>query len=224
MKSVILAIAGLSLFQATLAAPAVKARDCASIPSTADPAVRDQVYRVTQSRGVTAKVLLATFETAWIESHVNDLPCGDQDSIGVFQQRPSQGWGTYDQIMDVEYSTGKFLDQAIINDVNNPGYTAGQLAQSVQRSEYPDRYQEAESIAQDLINQAIASVGGTGGSGTTNPGSGSCSGVAAYASDTVYTGGQQCTYGGHLWTAKWWTQYETPSTGGSGVWQDDGAC
>lgn len=62
MKSVILAIAGLSLFQATLAAPAVKARDCASIPSTADPAVRDQVYRVTQSRGVTAKVLLATFE------------------------------------------------------------------------------------------------------------------------------------------------------------------
>jgi hypothetical protein len=33
--------------------------------------------------------------------------CGDQDSIGVFQQRPSQGWGTYDQIMDVTYSTGK---------------------------------------------------------------------------------------------------------------------
>jgi hypothetical protein len=33
--------------------------------------------------------------------------CGDQDSIGVFQQRPSQGWGSYAQIMDVNYSTGK---------------------------------------------------------------------------------------------------------------------
>ncbi|CAE7074590.1 unnamed protein product [Rhizoctonia solani] len=210
----------LSLLQGSFAAPAIKARDCQTIPSTADPAVRDQVYRITQSRGVTAKVLLSTFETAWIESHVNNLPCGDQDSIGVFQQRPSQGWGSYDQIMNVDYSTGKYLDQAIVNDRNNPGYTAGQLAQSVQRSEYPDRYDQAQSMAQQLINQAIASVGGGG----SNPGSGQCSGVAAYGSATVYTGGQKCTYGGHLWTAKWWTQYETPSTGGSGVWQDDGAC
>ncbi|CAE7074610.1 unnamed protein product [Rhizoctonia solani] len=201
----------LSLLQGSFAAPAIKARDCQTIPSTADPAVRDQVYRITQSRGVTSKVLLSTFETAWIESHVNNLPCGDQDSIGVFQQRPSQGWGSYDQIMNVDYSTGKYLDQAIVNDRNNPGYTAGQLAQSVQRSEYPDRYDQAQSMAQQLINQAIASVGGGG----SNLGSGQCSGVAAYGSATVYTGGQKCTYGGHLWTAKWWTQYETPSTGGS---------
>lgn len=209
----------LPLLQVSQAVPIIKARDCASIPSTADSAVRDQVYRITQSRGVTAKVLLSTFETAWVESHVNNLNCGDQDSVGVFQQRPSQGWGTVAQIMDVSYSTGKYLDQAIVNDQNNPGYTAGQLAQSVQRSEYPDRYDQAQSTAQDLINQAIASVGG----GST-PGTGSCSGVAAYSSATAYTGGQTCTYGGHLWTAKWWTQGETPSTGGSGVWTDSGAC
>ncbi|KAG9104759.1 hypothetical protein FRC06_011241 [Ceratobasidium sp. 370] len=218
MRFFALAAALVSLLEVSQAAPVIKARDCASIPSTADPAIRDQVYRITQARGVTAKVLLATFETAWIESHVNNLNCGDQDSIGVFQQRPSQGWGTYDQIMNVDYSTGKFLDQAIPNDVNNPGYTAGQLAQSVQRSEYPDRYDQAQSIAQDLISQAQASVGGT------NPGTGSCSGLAAYSATAVYTGGQSCTYGGHKWTAKWWTQGETPSTGGSGVWQDNGAC
>ncbi|KAF8608273.1 hypothetical protein BDV93DRAFT_586534 [Ceratobasidium sp. AG-I] len=210
----------LPLFQLSQAAPTIKDRDCASIPSTANAAVRDQVYRIAIGRSVTAKVLLSTFETAWIESHVNNLNCGDQDSVGVFQQRPSQGWGTVAQIMDVNYSTGKYLDQAIVNDRNNPGYTAGQLAQSVQRSEFPDRYDQAQSIAQDLINAAKASVGG----GTTNPGTGKCSGVAAYGSATVYTGGQTCTYGGHLWTAKWWTQYETPSTGGSGVWADSGAC
>ncbi|QRV76176.1 carbohydrate-binding domain protein [Ceratobasidium sp. AG-Ba] len=139
MKFLALAAAFISLLEVSYAAPAIKARDCPSIPSSADPSIRDQVYRITQSRGVTAKVLLATFETAWIESHVNNLPCGDQDSIGVFQQRPSQGWGSYDQIMNVDYSTNKFLDQAIPNDANNPGYTAGQLAQSVQRSEFPDR-------------------------------------------------------------------------------------
>ncbi|KAG9086016.1 hypothetical protein FS749_003966 [Ceratobasidium sp. UAMH 11750] len=121
--------------------------------------------------------------------------------------------------MNIDYSTNKYLDQAIVNDRNNPGYTAGQLAQSVQRSEFPDRYDQAQSIAQNLINQARASVGGNPGTGT-----GKCAGVAAYGSSTVYVGGQRCTYGGHLWTAKWWTQYETPSTGGSGVWQDNGSC
>ena len=52
----------LSILLISQAAPIVKARDCASIPSTADPAIRDQVYRIAQARGVTAKVLLSTFE------------------------------------------------------------------------------------------------------------------------------------------------------------------
>jgi NAD+--asparagine ADP-ribosyltransferase len=65
MKFFSLAVAALvPLFQVSQAAPTVKARDCASIPSTADPVIRDQVYRITQSRGVTAKVLLATFEVS----------------------------------------------------------------------------------------------------------------------------------------------------------------
>lgn len=54
-------------------------------------------------------------------------------------------------------------------------------------------------------------------------GSPSCSGVAAWSSSTVYTGGQQVSYGGHLWTAKWWTEGDTPG-GSAGAWQDDGAC
>jgi len=48
--------------------------------------------------------------------------------------------------------------------------------------------------------------------------------VAAYSSSTVYTGNQRASYNSHNWTAKWWTQGETPSTGGSGVWADNGAC
>ncbi|EJD36525.1 hypothetical protein AURDEDRAFT_174393 [Auricularia subglabra TFB-10046 SS5] len=118
--------------------------------------VVDKVYAVARKRKVNAKVMLATFETAAIESNFNNLNCGDQDSVGVFQQRPSQGWGTVKQLMNVAYATNKFLDRAIPNDRANRGYTPGQLAQSVQISEFPDRYDTRKAQAQKLIAQAKA--------------------------------------------------------------------
>ncbi|KAI0646213.1 glycosyl hydrolases family 18-domain-containing protein [Trametes meyenii] len=54
-------------------------------------------------------------------------------------------------------------------------------------------------------------------------GSGACASVSAWVSSAVYTGGQQATYQGHLWTAKWWTTGDTPG-GAAGVWTDNGAC
>jgi len=48
--------------------------------------------------------------------------------------------------------------------------------------------------------------------------------ATAYDNSTVYTGGAVVSYNSHNWTAKWWTQYEAPSTGGSGVWSDNGTC
>ncbi|GIF06826.1 hypothetical protein Asi03nite_43640 [Actinoplanes siamensis] len=48
--------------------------------------------------------------------------------------------------------------------------------------------------------------------------------VTAYSGSQVYTGGMRASYNSHNWTAKWWTQGEAPSTGGSGVWADNGAC
>jgi chitinase len=73
-------------------------------------------------------------------------------------------------------------------------------------------------------------MGGGGGTPTTSTqptqtsGSGSCSGVAAWSSSAVYTVGMKATYGGHLWTAKWWTQNEIPATKDGGPWTDNGAC
>jgi len=58
---------------------------------------------------------------------------------------------------------------------------------------------------------------------TTSPGSGSCAGVSAWSSGIAYTGGQRVTFNGHLWTAKWWTQADTPG-GPAGVWTDNGSC
>lgn len=122
------------------------------VPPDYDPAIIGTVHSIANSRGVTDKVLLAAFEAGWVESHMNNLDCGDSDSLGVFQQRPSAGWGTPEQIMDPSYATNAFLDQAIPNDQANPGFTAGQLAQSVQRSAFPDRYDESEAKAREMIN------------------------------------------------------------------------
>ncbi|TFK97140.1 hypothetical protein BDV98DRAFT_574962 [Pterulicium gracile] len=134
----------------SLASPLDK-RECASIPSTPDRNVLKQVYQVAKSRGVSEKVMLATFATCWVESHCHSLPCGDKDSYGVFQQRPSQGWGSKNQLMNVEYATNKFLDLCIPTAAKNPHLSAGTIAQMVQRSEYPHRYNQQVSKAHELL-------------------------------------------------------------------------
>jgi chitinase len=55
----------------------------------------------------------------------------------------------------------------------------------------------------------------------TNPGT--CS-APAWVAGTAYTGGQQVSYNGHLWTAKWWTQGDIPGNNAQNVWTDNGAC
>jgi chitinase len=66
-----------------------------------------------------------------------------------------------------------------------------------------------------------ADQGACSGGGTTPPGN--CS-LPAWSSSTAYTGGQQVSYGGHKWTAKWWTQGDVPGANSQNVWTDNGAC
>ncbi len=63
----------------------------------------------------------------------------------------------------------------------------------------------------------------TGTTTTPTGGTGTCAGLAAWSATTVYVGGNSATYGGHKWTAKWWTQGDTPG-GQANVWTDNGAC
>ena len=63
---------------------------------------------------------------------------------------------------------------------------------------------------------ASASASPTGGSGT-------CT-AAAWVSTTAYNGGAVVSYGGHQWTAKWWTQGDIPGNNSQNVWTDNGAC
>ena len=84
--------------------------------------------------------------TAMQESKVRNVKFGDRDSLGLFQQRPSQGWGTAEQILDPEYSTNKFYD--VLEKVK--GYESmdiAQAAQKVQRSAAGEAYAQHEAQA-----------------------------------------------------------------------------
>ncbi|WP_211255790.1 FG-GAP repeat domain-containing protein [Actinocatenispora sera] len=126
-------------------------QNCDYIPPNPDLAVAKTVYRVGRQLGASSKVMLAGFEAGLVESNMNNLPCGDRDSLGVFQQRPSQGWGTAAQIMNVAYASNSFFTRAINVAAAYPGLSAGQVAQKVQVSAYPDRYDQAQSAAGALI-------------------------------------------------------------------------
>lgn len=122
------------------------------VPATHDPEVIRTVLEVGSSLRVSDKVLLAGFEAGWVESHMNNLDCGDRDSLGVFQQRPSMGWGTPAEIMDVSYAARRFFEAAV--KVDRPDLTPGLLADAVQRSCCPERYDLAVDRASFMLRQA----------------------------------------------------------------------
>lgn len=89
----------------------------------------------------------------------------DHDSLGIFQQRPSTGWGTPEQITDVPTSSKSFYGVASFG--SNPGLiqiagwetmAPGDVCQAVQRSAYPDRYAQWEGFARDLLARESPTV------------------------------------------------------------------
>jgi hypothetical protein len=104
---------------------------------------------VAHERGLSQRALVIALATAQQESGLRNLDHGDRDSLGLFQQRPSQGWGTAAQIQDPAYAAGKFFDHL----VQVPAWQTGRLtdvAQTVQRSGFPQAYQKWEHMASVL--------------------------------------------------------------------------
>jgi hypothetical protein len=98
------------------------------------------------TRDLPPRAVTIALATALQESHLRNLDHGDRDSLGLFQQRPSAGWGTAEQVRDPVSASGAFYDglARVGNYANMPVAAA---AQSVQRSAYPDAYAKHESDA-----------------------------------------------------------------------------
>ncbi|MCN0179301.1 LGFP repeat-containing protein [Salinispora arenicola] len=184
-----------------LVEPGTVASTFCHIPPERDIVVTRKVYEVGQRRGVSDKVMLAGFEAGWVESRMNNLDCGDRDSLGVFQQRPSQGWCQPAQCLDVDYAANRFFEVAQQLEPGMEGSTAGQLAQAVQRSAYPSRYDQAADIARALRDEAFQPYGTIGVKYHSMGGPASALGWPVRAEEDAMVGGrfQQFTNGIILW-------------------------
>ena len=128
-------------------------------PAQADNAAL--IAAVALRRGLPARAATIALATALQESGLINLDHGDLDSLGLFQQRPSQGWGTAEQVRDPVFATNTFYDHL----VTVPDYTSipvTQAAQAVQRSAYPDAYAQhetrARAFASALTGWSVASL------------------------------------------------------------------
>lgn len=115
------------------------------------------IIQVGRERGVSDRGIAIALGTAMVESWIRNLDWGDRDSLGLFQQRPSQGWGTPAEVRDPARAAAAFFGGPA--DPNGP-MTRGLLdvsgwedmsfadaAQAVQRSAYPERYAPWEQQA-----------------------------------------------------------------------------
>ncbi|WP_409330510.1 hypothetical protein [Trujillonella humicola] len=119
------------------------------------------IAAVARARGLPERAVVIALATAQQESTLRNLDYGDRDSLGLFQQRPSQGWGSPEQVQDPVYAAGKFYDGL----VEVRGWETGRLtevAQEVQRSGFPEAYQKHEPMARALTTALL-----TGGLGCT---------------------------------------------------------
>lgn len=104
------------------------------------------ISAVSMERNMLAHAATVALATASVETNYRNLDYGDRDSLGLFQQRPSQGWGTPSEVQNPIYASNVFYAHlaAIENYQDLP---VGVVAQRVQLSGYPDRYAQHEPVA-----------------------------------------------------------------------------
>lgn len=180
--------------------------------------------------GVPDHAVSVALATALQESGLVNLSGGDRDSAGLFQQRPSEGWGTYDQVVDPVHASTAFYER-LRQQPDWMTISVTRAAQRVQHSATPEAYAkwepEARAIASALTGEraaalschdlatttaaatlrstALAELGTTSISGTHDRARGWAlsSWLVAHA---ARLGIKQVTFGGDTWTAssgKW---------------------
>lgn len=98
------------------------------------------IYQVGRQMGLGTRDIQTAIITAMVESNLINVNYGDRDSLGLFQQRPSQGWGTPEQVTDPQYAARKFYSVLVGMGEKRFRMGMGEAAQAVQRSAYPERY------------------------------------------------------------------------------------
>lgn len=175
-----------------------------NLPAKVGPYSGDQVKNaaaiisIGKQRGLTQHAQQTALMAAMTESTLNNLSGGDRDSAGLFQMRPSQGWGAHAQITDISYATTEFYELL----VKVPGWDTmnpGEAAQAVEGSAFPDAYATKSAYAVEMMN-ALSGVTVSTVSQTTEGATctaGAASGAAAGGTNNALVGGEQPATGPH---------------------------
>jgi murein DD-endopeptidase MepM/ murein hydrolase activator NlpD len=126
------------------------------------------IIAVGKSLGVPPRGWVIAIATALQESGLRSLDYGDQDSLGLMQQRPSTGWGTPTQVQDPAYAARAFFGGQM-SPTSNPGLLSvpgwqqmplWQAAQTVQRSSFPMAYADHEPLATEIVHRVTGATAG----------------------------------------------------------------
>lgn len=119
------------------------------------------IAAVALRRKLPERAAVIAYATALQESHLRNLESGDRDSVGLFQQRPSQGWGSPEKLKDPVYATGRFFG-ALVKVKDYTGLPVHEAAQKVQRSAdggaYAQHEAEAKVLAEAFTGRAYGAV------------------------------------------------------------------
>jgi LysM repeat protein len=126
------------------------------------------IYRVGKDLRVSDYGIVIALAAAMQESSLVNIDYGDRDSVGLFQQRTSQGWGTIAQIMDPKYSARAFFGgptgpnagkiRGLLDIKNWSTMSLAKAAQAVQISAFPDAYQKWELSAWSWFDQIESEI------------------------------------------------------------------
>ncbi|WP_245173289.1 hypothetical protein [Streptomyces aureus] len=110
------------------------------------------IANVARTRHLSPRAAVIAVAVAMQESTLNNLHHGHSDSVGLFQQRPSQGWGTVSELTDPVYASGQFYDHLVEID-NWQEKALTKVAASIQRpaEKYRNEYAKWESAAGSLV-------------------------------------------------------------------------
>lgn len=213
---VAVALAGSSSAQAACSADGAQAVESAAVAkqvesilkggdkgSVAVPGLDDTEEQIPnaqtiQATGIAMKVpargQVVALATALQESGLRNLDYGDRDSLGLFQQRPSQGWGTAAEVRDPVHASTKFYE-GLLKVSGWQSMTVAQAAQAVQKSGFPDAYAKWEPLATALQKAIAKSLGQKENSGKDSSTGGEDEQMTSSAATACGTGGDGSSFG-----------------------------
>jgi len=108
------------------------------------------IISIGKQRDLPPRAWQVAIQAGMTESGLRSLDYGDRDSLGIFQMRPSMGWGSPAQVTDPMYAINKFYD-VLLKVPSWENQRPGESAQDVERSAFPDRYHKWEAMAVHLL-------------------------------------------------------------------------